>query len=76
MNVPIEILLPIIIFVSVFLVAYIVLSLIFLGSVWGYELTPEQISDEQKTKFCIVYNISNEECFQVYGGTDWEPEHK
>ena len=72
----IEILLPIVIFIVVFLIAYVVLSWIYLGTVWGYELTPEQIADGKKTQFCIVYNISNEECFQVYGGTDWEPVRK
>jgi len=45
---------------------------------YGFELTPEQIADEQKTQFCIVYNISNEECFLVYGDTqsNWEPKKK
>jgi len=66
------------IFIAVFLISYIVLSFIYFGSVWGYELTPEQIADEQKTQFCIVYNISNEECFEVYGDTqsNWEPAKK
>ena len=67
-------------FIGIFLLMFIVLSWIFLGTVvwgWGFELTPEQIDDEQKTQFCIVYNISNEECFLVYGDTqsNWEPKH-
>ena len=62
-------------FIVIFLIMYFVLSLIFLGTVSGFELTPDQIDDEQKTQFCIVYNISNEECFLVYGDTqsNWEP---
>jgi hypothetical protein len=45
---------------------------------YGLELTPEQIADERKTQICIIYNISNEECFLVYGdiNNDWEPEDK
>ena len=63
------------IFIVVFFIAYVVLSLIYIGIALGYELTPDQIADEQKTQFCIVYNVSNEECFEVYGDTEsnWEP---
>jgi len=63
------------IFIIIFFGLYIILSWIFFGAVSGYELTPDQIDDEQKTQFCIVYNISNEECFLVYGDTqsNWEP---
>jgi len=70
-----DILLLVLIPTVMFFLAFIIFSWLYLGTVLGFELTPEQIDDEQKTQFCIVYNISNEECFLVYGDTqsNWEP---
>ena len=67
----------ILLIIGVVCLTFTMIFLIFIGLMIanGFELTPEQIDDEQKTQFCIVYNISNEECFLVYGDTqsNWEP---
>jgi len=71
---------PLFFIIGIICFIFSIIMLIFLGIkiTYGFELTPEQIADEQKTQFCIVYNISNEECFQVYGDTQsyWEPEQQ
>jgi len=67
-----EIFLLFIILLAIFF-GTIILSMVVLTAVFGFELTEEQKQDEILTQECIMFNIDTERCFLVYGGTDWEP---
>jgi len=63
-----EICLLIIIGIMMTLLVFVVLSWIFLPTVWAFEITEQMKTDEIMVKTCQTYHINNTECDQVYGG--------
>ena len=63
-----EICLLIIIGIMMTLLVFVVLSWIFLPTIWAFEITNQMKKDETTVQMCIMYNINSTECVQVYGG--------
>ena len=49
------------------LLVFVVLSWIFLPTIWAFEMTNQMKEDETTVQMCIMYNINSTNCDQVYG---------
>ena len=63
-----EICLLIIIGIMMTLLVFVVLSWIFLPSIWAFNITQRMEKDEILVNMCIKYNLSGGVCDKLYGG--------